>query len=98
MAFEFVVSRGAETDAAKIVAWYREHSRAAAERFESALDVCFTAVEESPELWALVDDSVRVAKVRKYPYLVYFRFDGQIVTVFAIVHHARDGSVWQSRL
>lgn len=50
-----------------------------------------------PELYAPTFQSVRPAKLRRFPYVVYYRVLPDRIEVLAILHGSRDPRVWQGR-
>ena len=67
-------------------------------RFAGRLREVFQRVESTPELHGVVWQDVRAARVKHFRYVVYYvPFDDR-VEVIAVLHGARDPSVWQSRL
>ncbi len=50
-----------------------------------------------PEIYGVVWRNVRIARLRKFTYLVYYRVHDDRVEVLAVMHGHRDASAWQSR-
>jgi len=48
-------------------------------------------------LYAAIHRDTRRAKVRKFPYNVFFRVQADRVEVIAVLHGRRDPSVWKGR-
>lgn len=57
----------------------------------------FGSIRERPELYAVIHEDLREALARRFPYAVYYRAEPEQVVVVAVVHTARDPSVWQGR-
>jgi toxin ParE1/3/4 len=51
-----------------------------------------------PEMYGLVWQDVRAARLRKFRHLVYYVVFADRVEVLAVLHGARDASAWQSRV
>jgi plasmid stabilization system protein ParE len=64
---------GAEYDAA--YDWYVADSPFRAARFEAAFARAIDAVLRTPELWPPHDDRHRFYKLKKFPYVLYYRFE-----------------------
>ena len=43
-------------------------------------------------------EDYRRALVRRFPYAVFYGYDGDAVTVQAVLHTARDPAKWRQRL
>lgn len=50
-----------------------------------------------PEVYVVVLNEVRRAKLRWFPYLVYYRVLSDRVEVIGVLHGSRDPGVWQGR-
>jgi plasmid stabilization system protein ParE len=50
-----------------------------------------------PEMYALVWQDVRAARLRKFSYVAYYRVLPDRIEVLAVMHGGRDASAWQSR-
>ena len=51
-----------------------------------------------PELFASLTGGVRFYRVKRFPYIVYYRILLESVEVLAVLHGSRDQSVWRSRV
>ena len=67
-------------------------------RFVGRLREVFQRVESTPELYGVVWQDVRAARVKQFRYVVYYIAFADRVEVIAVLHGARDPSVWRSRL
>ena len=56
------------------------------------------SIELMPEMFGVVWQDVRATRLRKFRYLVYYVVLSDRVEVLAVLHSARDASVWQSRV
>jgi hypothetical protein len=63
-------------------------------RFETQVDTVFTRLLENPFQFPAVEEDVRRALVRDFPYGVFFATD---VTVLAILHLHRHPGTWKRR-
>jgi plasmid stabilization system protein ParE len=54
-------------------------------------------IEFNPEMYAPLWKDVRAARLRKFRYVVYYVVFDDRVEVLAVMHGARDASVWQAR-
>jgi hypothetical protein len=50
-----------------------------------------------PEMFGVVWQDVRAARLKKFPFMVYYVVFADRVEVLAVMHGARDASVWQAR-
>lgn len=98
MAVEVRFAPEAAADVAAGFRWYEEQRRGLGSQFLDCVLACLERVRRSPELHERVRGEFRRALVRRFPYAVFYELDGQTVTVYGIVHTAREPAKWQSRL
>ena len=67
-------------------------------RFVGRLREVLERVESTPELYGVVWQDVRAVRVKQFRYVLYYVVFSDRVEVIAVLHGARDPSVWQSRL
>lgn len=58
----------------------------------------FDRIAVLPTLYAILREDVRVCRVRRFPYVIYYRALSDKVEVLAVLHGSRDESAWRSRL
>lgn len=67
-------------------------------RFVGRVREVLERLESMPDLHGVVWQDVRAARVKQFRYVVYYVAFGDRVEVIAVLHGARDPSVWQSRV
>jgi toxin ParE1/3/4 len=88
----------AEADAAEAIRWYAEQKPDLAFRFFEALSSALRSIERNPNLYPAVDAEMRRALFPKpFPYMVLYRIEGDMVSVYAVLHQARDPDRWKRR-
>ena len=87
----------ATADLAEAAEWYEQRRVGLGTEFLRAVRAQPAALGRDPWLHAPVRGEVRRARVRRFPYLVYFLVAGDQVVVFAVLHGRRDPRVWQAR-
>ena len=65
-------------------------------QFIARLQKVFERIEAMPELHGIVWHDVRAARLKQFRYVVYYITFTDRVEVLAILHGARESSVWQS--
>jgi plasmid stabilization system protein ParE len=97
MALPVVYRQEVGRDLAGACGWYEEQRAGLGEEFLAAVDATFDAVERFPEAFRRVHGEVRRANVSRFPYSVFYRIDSRYVLVLAIIHTARDPTLWPRR-
>lgn len=86
-------------DLEEAAGWYEEQRRGLGSRFLEAIEETLDRIEENPRLYPVVHRDFRRALVsRPFPYQVFFRIEGRHLSVYAVLHMARDPAVWRRRL
>jgi toxin ParE1/3/4 len=68
------------------------------ERFVARVREVLERIEAMPEVYGLVWQDVRAARLKKFRHLVYYVVFADRVEILAVLHGSRDASVWQSRV
>ena len=84
-------------DLAAAAEWYEGRSSGAGTKFLSEVNATLARVSQSPEIHAAGVRNVRSARLRRFPYLVHYRIEGQTIVILAIHFGGRDPTRWQSR-
>ena len=98
MPAELRLTPPAEQDVAEAYAWYEDKRTGLGEDFLQRLEACLIAVQRAPELLPVAHEDYRRALVRRFPYAVFYGYDGDAVTIHAVLHTARDPAKWRQRL
>ena len=76
-----------------------EHSQPGlGNRFVDRVREVLERIEAMPEMYGLVWQDVRAARLKKFRHLVYYVVFPDRVEVLAVMHGSRDESVWQSQV
>jgi plasmid stabilization system protein ParE len=94
MSLRLVYRRRVGRDLSNAFAYYEEQVEGLGERFLSAVDSAFDAIERYPEMFAEVHRDVRRAIISQFPYAVFHRIEPDRVIVFRVLHTARDPRAW----
>jgi plasmid stabilization system protein ParE len=66
-------------------------------RFRQAIDVLTQRMNSNPRQFPVVFKNVRRALLRRFPYLLLFVVEDEILLVIACFHASRDPWQWQKR-
>ncbi len=73
---EPIVSAAAEADYFEALVWYGKRSQRAAEGFEAQFENALAQIAAAPMRFALCDERHRRFLLRRYPYQVVYRIEG----------------------
>lgn len=91
------VRKAARADLVEAFRWYEERSEGLGHEFLRAVRVVFHAIERAPLQFPIAVDDVRKARLRRFPYMIYFVILTQQISVIAVIHGRRHSRRWQSR-
>lgn len=98
MGARLTFSADAHDDLGETYAWYEARRPGLGEEFLSAVDACVSAIARSPESHAVLCETHRRALIRRFPFAVYYDYEDDVVTVWAVLHTSRDSASWRERL
>lgn len=89
---ELRVSAPALDELEQALAWYAARNPNAASRFAQAAEAAFDAIEAHPERPPLQRGKYRCVLLDRFPYIVVYRWSGNVALVVAVRHTSRDNA------
>ena len=89
---------GAEDDIVAAHAEYELHLEGLGDRFARAVREQVDRIAGMPEMYGEVAAGVRATPLRHFPYVVYYRIDGDRVVILSITHGRRAQQGWEDRI
>ena len=83
------VRRRAELDVDEAYAWYESRTEGLGEAFLRATEACLARIARHPEAHVVAQGRVRRARLRRFPYGVYYTIREDFVDVLAVYHGRR---------
>ena len=90
MTKSLVITAAAKRDIEDAFEWYASQNEYAARALISELDRQFRRIAEAPGQFPMIRQGVRRALVRRFPFLILFREEGEEMFVIACFHGRRD--------
>jgi plasmid stabilization system protein ParE len=87
----------AEREYQEARAWYSARSQQAGIHFETAFEQAIESIEANPVLYGLWEEVYRFCKMRRFPYSLIYRIEGEEVQVVAVAHGRRLPGYWGRR-
>ena|SRR5258708_2105004 len=75
--------------------WYDEKSPELGCRFEIEVDAAMVSISRQPLRYPKVYLDIRRAMTTRFPFAIYFIFEGDRIAVLRVLHQARDPREWQ---
>ena len=98
MSRELIIRKPAKIEAAEAYDWYEQRKRGLGEEFLTAVEAVLAVVQRTPERFAVILDPVRKARLRRFPYAIYYIWQDQLISVVAIFHAKRNPETLLERL
>ncbi len=98
MKFKLEVQDRANVEVAAATRWYRAQSVQAARGFVSALSETYNRLKKLGDAYRPYVRTVRVAYLKKYPYLVAYIVVGDTLRVLSVLHTSQDRDVMLENL
>jgi hypothetical protein len=97
MTFNHVVLPQADADVVKTFRWYLRRSAHVAGWFLKDFDATIQRILSMPDANTRFDHRHRITKLKRFRYLVLYRFDGTTVWIVAVGHAHRSSRFWKWR-
>ncbi len=97
MSLPLVFQAGVRDEIDEAYAWYEEQRRGLGEEFLAEVQRVLDRIEQNPEIYAPIYQTVRHDRVKRFAYTVYYRIELDRIVVIAVHHSKRDAKHWQSR-
>ena len=92
MTFSVRVRRAAELDIAEAQIWYEGQREGLGAGFHVEISPVIARLADTPFIYAVAHRDIRRAAVHRFPYLVWYRVVGIVVTVLACTYGRQDPS------
>ncbi len=93
-----ILRREAEEDIYQAFNWYESQHKGLGHSFLSELERVFEQIQERPQQYTRLQNSLRRALCRRFPYAIYFAQKGDKTVVLAVLHQRRHPVNWLNRI
>ena len=93
-----IIRSGAEADLLVAAEWYASRAPGLGAEFLRAADVCFRLIQRHPQGYQVVGGEARRARLRRFPFSVFYVPTPERISILAVLHVRRDPREWQGRL
>jgi plasmid stabilization system protein ParE len=88
----------AEEEFEAAASWYENEKLGLGSAFTDAVISAFTAIARQPSAYPPVGRGARRFIIRRFPYVIIYRVEGDAIVVYACIHSHRDPRRWHERL
>jgi plasmid stabilization system protein ParE len=97
MKLRLKLRRAARKEFDEAIRWYETRQSGLGGEFINEVEHAFQNIAAQPDRYPVAMDDIRIARVRRFPYSLYYRLKTQQIVVLAVFHSSRDPAIWQSR-
>lgn len=94
----FVVAPDVAREMSEVFRWYQLQRSGLGDEFLAELDLGIDAIRRSPEAYLRCYGNFRRFKLGRFPYVVFYEWNGEMVYIFGIFHTSRDPGEWPRTL
>ena len=77
--------------------WYESRQPGLGSDFLDAVAEAQALIADNPALYGFAEGDIRAARLKRFPYALYYRVLNDRIRVLAVYHTARNPITWQSR-
>ena len=85
----------AERDLTEAYGWYEDQRVGLGEEFLSCVEAAIESVKRNPEMYERLHGEVRRVLTRRFPFGIFFIFEGNQIVVISVFHASRDPKKWE---
>jgi plasmid stabilization system protein ParE len=90
MKLNVIFRKQANQDLAEAIEWYEVKKVGLGKQFLSAVEACINLISLEPEMFPVVHRNIRKARIKRFPYSIYFNYNQENLFIFAVFHAKRD--------
>lgn len=88
----------AEAELAAAARFYERKVPGLGTRFRGEVDAAVPRILETPDRWRVLEHGIRRFLMRRFPYSILYRIEGEVVRILVVKHHRRHPDFWKGRL
>jgi plasmid stabilization system protein ParE len=88
----------AESDLEDAALWYQTQAAGLGYEFLDEVKKTLQIMADNPEIFQIIYKDVRRAVVQRFPFVIYYQVEEEIIVVFGIIHASRNPYDWKKRL
>jgi plasmid stabilization system protein ParE len=98
VSFQLLLRPAAKADLREAFGWYETQQTGLGDEFLQAVERKLTHIESNPLQFPAVRNVTRRAIVARFPYSIFYIPQNELISVLAVMHHARAPLQWQRRI
>lgn len=95
MSYKLILRQEAERDLVEAYKWYEEKVPGLGTDFLAVIERALESIQDNPARFPVIYRNVRRALMRRFPYGIFYFFEGEIIVVLGVMHTARNPAKWR---
>ncbi len=88
----------AEAEVIEAARFYERRVPGLGGRFLDEFDAAVSEIDRAPDLWPMVRSGLHRHTMRRFPYAIYYRIEGDALRILVVKHHSRHPDYGKDRL
>ena len=89
MKYKLVIKEEAADEISEAFTWYEDQKMGLGSALIDVLEDYLDLIQTNPQLYQIRSGTERAAVIRKFPYKIIYRIEGNTVVVFSVFHTSR---------
>lgn len=98
MEYSIIFYKDSKQDIIEIVKWYDLKSVELSNRFILQVDEAINKIRTSPEAFSYLYKDIRKIKLRKFPYMIFYKIEKHTIHIYGVIHTKRNPQLYKKRL
>ncbi len=82
----------------QVIEWYFAQEKSLAAEFDAELRQAERNIIDFPDFWHLLEGGYRRYHLKRFPYSVVYRQEGEVLLVVSVAGHKQPQNYWRKRL
>lgn len=97
MKYSLIILPFAKQDIKAAAFWYNGKQNNLGKKFIDAVKKEASIIQKNPFLYEVRYDTIRIALIDTFPYLIHFSIDANTIVIKAVFHTSRNAAIWNER-
>ena len=93
----FRFRKEAERELSESASWYESQNPGLGQRFLDQIQIALAGIAERPLLYSQLRPNIRRCSLRRFPFGILYKIEGEMVVVVAVIHGKRNPGRWKNR-
>lgn len=97
MSYKLELKEEALEELSEAYQFYEDEKKGLGEDFLDAINKMLIRIKETPHQYPLSYKNKHRAVLSRYPFMIIFEIEEEVITVYAVFHTSRDPKRWRKR-